>query len=174
MIIANYMASQTTLEEVWLVVSPQNPFKKSHSLADQYARLDLVKRAIGDTPKLRASAVEFQLPKPSYTIDTLTYLQEQHPKHKFALIMGGDNLPTLHKWKNYELILRDYHIHVYQRPESEGGELASHPSITIHQDVPLMRLSATYIRQCLRDRKSIRYLVPDSVAEELERNGLYR
>ena len=174
MIIANYMASQTDLDEVCLVVSPQNPFKKSHSLADQYTRLDLVKRAIGDTPKLRASSVEFQLPKPSYTIDTLTYLREQHPQYTFALIMGGDNLPTLPKWKNYEILLRDYPIHVYQRPGSDLGELADHPSISVHQNVPLMRLSATYIRQCLREKKSIRYLVPDAVAKELEKNTLYR
>lgn len=174
MIIANYMASQTALDEVWLVVSPQNPFKKNSNLADQYARLDLVKLAIGDTPKLRASAIEFQLPKPSYTIDTLTYLREQYPDYVFSLIMGGDNLPTLPKWKNAAILLRDYHIHVYQRPGTDLGELAEHPHIRVYQDVPLMQLSATYIRQCLQSGKSIRYLVPDAVAEELEKRRLYQ
>ncbi len=174
MIIANYMASQTALDEVWLVVSPQNPFKQRSNLADQYARLDLVKLAIGDTPKLRASSIEFQLPKPSYTIDTLTYLREQYPAYIFSLIMGGDNLPTLPKWKNADVLLRDYAIHVYQRPDMELGTLAEHPQVTVHREVPLMQLSATYIRQCLQAGKSIRYLVPDAVAEELEKRRLYQ
>ncbi len=174
MIIANYMVSQTDLDEVWLVVSPQNPFKKSTSLADQYARLNLVELAIGDSLGLRASSVEFQLPKPSYTIDTLTHLREQYPDYKFALIMGGDNLPTLPKWKNYELLIRDYQIYVYHRPGTELGELAQHPSIHVAKNVPLMQLSATYIRKCLAAGKSIRYLVPEAVAEELDKSGLYK
>ncbi|PHI21455.1 nicotinic acid mononucleotide adenylyltransferase [Lewinellaceae bacterium SD302] len=174
MVIANYMATQTELDEVWLIVSPQNPFKKSNSLADQYSRLHLVKLAIGDTPKLRASDIEFKLPKPSYTIDTLTFLREEYPDKQFSLIMGGDNLPTLPKWKNYEVILRDYSIYVYQRPGvSDLGELADHPSVHL-QEAPLMQLSATYVRRCIKAGKSIRYLVPDAVAEELERSGLYR
>ncbi len=173
MIIANYMATQTDLDEVWLVVSPQNPFKQQHNLADQYARLDLVNLAIGDSPKLRASAIEFQLPKPSYTIDTLTYLREQYPSYHFSLIMGGDNLPSLPKWKNYEILLRDYPIHVYQRPGIDLGEWAQHPAVSLHETVPLMQLSATYIRQCLQNGKSVRYLVPDAVAAELEKRKLY-
>ncbi|MEM9837418.1 MAG: nicotinate (nicotinamide) nucleotide adenylyltransferase [Bacteroidota bacterium] len=174
LIIANYMVSQAALDEVWLVVSPQNPFKKSKTLADQYARLDLVKLGIGDTPGLRASSVEFQLPKPSYTIETLAYLRDTHPETQFALIMGGDNLPTLSKWKNYEIILRDYDIYVYQRPGTTLGPLADHPRVNVQSDVPLMQLSATYIRQCIRAGKSIRYLVPEAVAEEIEKRGLYR
>lgn len=173
MVIANYMATQTELDEVWLVVSPQNPFKKSNSLADQYSRLHLVKMAIGDTPKLRASDVEFKLPKPSYTIDTLAFLKEQYPDYHFALIMGGDNLPTLPKWKNYEIILRDYEVFVYQRPGIELGELAAHPNVHL-QDAPLMQLSATYVRNCIKAGQSVRYLVPDAVADELARSGLYR
>ncbi len=174
MVIANYMATQTELDEVWLVVSPQNPFKKSKSLADQYSRLHLVKLAIGDTPKLRASDIEFKLPKPSYTIDTLAFLREQYPDHHFALIMGGDNLPTLPKWKNYEIILRDHSIYVYQRPGvGDLGELANHPSVHL-REAPLMQLSATYVRKCIKEGKSVRYLVPDAVAEELEQSGLYR
>lgn len=174
LIIANYMVTQADLDEVWLVVSPQNPFKQSKTLADQYSRLALVKLAIGDTPNLRASSVEFQLPKPSYTVDTLAHLRDTYPDHHFSLIMGGDNLPTLHKWKNYEVILRDYSIYVYQRPGTELGELANHPNVHLQANVPLMQLSATYIRNCLRTGKSVRYLVPDAVAEELEKSGLYK
>lgn len=173
MVIANYMVTQTELDEVWLVVSPQNPFKKSNSLADQYSRLFLVKLAIGDTPGLRASDAEFKLPKPSYTIDTLTHLREQYPENDFSLIMGGDNLPSLPKWKNSEILLRDYAIYVYQRPGVELGELADHPNVH-PQQAPLMQLSATYVRNCLKEGKSVRYLVPEAVAEELERSGLYR
>lgn len=173
MIIANYMVTQTDLDEVWMVISPQNPFKKRSNLADQYARLHLVKLAIGNTPGLRASDVEFKLPKPSYTIDTLAHLRDQYPDYSFGLIMGGDNLPTLPKWKNYEIILRDFQIYVYQRPGIELGELAEHPHVHV-QEAPLMQLSATYIRRAIQEGKSIRYLVPDEVEEELVRSSLYR
>ena len=173
MIIANYMATQTELDEVWLVVSPQNPFKKAGSLARDHDRLYLVKLAIGDTPKLRASNVEFDLPKPSYTIDTLAVLREKYPNRTFSLIMGGDNLPTLPKWKNADILLRDYDIHVYNRPGYEHGELANHPRVFLHE-APLMHLSATYVRRTLKAGHSVRYLVPDAVAEELEKSGLYR
>ena len=173
MILANFMATQTALDEVWLVVSPQNPFKKSGSLARDHDRLHLVKLAIGDTPKLRASNIEFELPKPSYTIDTLAVLRDRYPDYGFTLIMGGDNLASLPRWKNAELILRDYRIQVYRRPGAEDAGLADHPSVTVY-DAPLMHLSATYVRKCIQEGHSIRYLVPDAVAEELEKTGLYR
>lgn len=173
MIIANYMATRTELDEVWLVVSPQNPFKKAGSLARDHDRLHLVELAIGDTPRLRASNVEFGLPKPSYTIDTLAVLREKHPDRAFSLLMGGDNLATLPKWKNAEIILRDYDIHVYNRPGEEAGPLQDHSRVTFHE-APLMHLSATYVRRAIREGRSVRYLVPDAVAEELERSGLYR
>jgi len=173
MIIANYMVTRTDLDEVWMVVSPQNPFKKAGSLARDHDRLHLVKLAIGDTPGLRASNVEFDLPKPSYTIDTLAVLRDKYPDRAFSLIMGGDNLPTLPKWKNYKILLRDYHIHVYNRPGYDGGELAVHPSVTLH-DAPLMHLSATYVRGAIREGYGVRYLVPDAVARELEASGLYK
>lgn len=173
MVIANFMATQTELSEVWMVVSPQNPFKKSSNLADQYERLHLVQLAIGNTPGIRASDIEFKLPKPSYTIDTLAHLRDHYPDYEFALIMGGDNLPTLPKWKNYEIILRDYQIYVYNRPGVELGELANHPKVHL-QDAPLMQLSATYVRKAIKEGRSIRYLVPDEVEKELSRSGLYR
>ncbi|MCP9237509.1 nicotinate (nicotinamide) nucleotide adenylyltransferase [Lewinella sp. JB7] len=173
MILANFMATQTSLDEVWIVVSPQNPFKKRGSLARDHDRLHLVELAIGDTPGLRASRVEFDLPKPSYTIDTLAVLRDRHREYDFSLIMGSDNLASLPKWKNADIILRDYHIHVYRRPEYPAGELSGHPHVTVY-DAPLMRLSATYVRNCLREGKSIRYLVPEAVVAELEKSGLYR
>lgn len=173
MIIANYMATQTDLDEVWMVVSPQNPLKKKQSLARDHDRLHLVRLAINDNPRIRASDIEFSLPKPSYTIDSLTYLRERYPERAFVLIMGGDNLGTLHKWKNYELILRDYSIYVYQRPEYELGELATHRSVTLFE-APLMKISASYIRKCLNNGHSVQYLVPEAVFDYLESSGLYR
>ena len=172
MILANFMATRTGLEEVWLVVSPQNPFKKRSSLARDHDRLHLVKLAIGDTPRLKASDVEFGLPKPSYTVDTLAVLREKHPTRAFSLIMGSDNIATLHKWKNADIILRDYDIHVYQRPGYPAGDLADHARVTVY-DAPLMHLSATYIRAVVKEGKSVRYLVPDAVATEIEASGLY-
>lgn len=173
LIIANFMATQTDLDKVWLVVSPQNPLKPKKTLARDYDRLHLVQLGIGDNPKIQASNVEFDLPKPSYTIDTLAFLKEKYPDRSFALIMGGDNLASLHLWKNYEQILAGYDIYVYKRPAYEVGELAAHPRVRICE-APLLDISATYIRECLRTGKSVRYLVPDPVWEYLESGKLYR
>ena len=173
LIIANFMATQTDLDKVWLVVSPQNPLKPKKTLARDYDRLHLVQLGIGDNPKIQASNVEFDLPKPSYTIDTLAFLKEKYPDRSFALIMGGDNLASLHLWKNYEQILAGYDIYVYKRPAYEVGELAAHPRVRICE-APLLDISATYIRECLRTGKSVRYLVPDAVWEYLESGNLYR
>ncbi|SFC00560.1 nicotinate-nucleotide adenylyltransferase [Parapedobacter composti] len=173
LIIANYMASYTDLHEVWLVVSPHNPLKKKGSLINMYDRLEMVNLAIEHAEGLRSSSVEFSLPQPSYTIDTLIHLQEKHPEKQFVLIMGSDNLASLHKWKNYEIILRDYHIHVYPRPAYPvPAELAAHPSVTI-TDTPLMELSSTFIRSAVKNGQSIRYFVPDKVLDFIESKGLY-
>ncbi len=172
MIIANFMATQTDLDEVWLVVSPQNPLKKKQHLARDYDRLHLVRLAIGDNPLLRASDIEFGLPKPSYTIDTLAYLGEKFPSRVFALIMGGDNLASLPKWKNHDILLRDYEIYVYNRPGYDNP--FSEEAQVRFFEAPLMNLSATYIRRCLREKKSVRYLVPDAVFAYLEQTPLYR
>ncbi len=173
MIIANFMATQTELQEVWLVVSPHNPLKNKKSLARDHDRLHLVELAIGDNAALRASNVEFSLPKPSYTIDTLSYLREKHPDKQFCLIMGGDNLATIHKWKNYELLLRDYPIYVYQRPDYEPGGLQEHPNVHI-QEAPMLQISASYIRRCLKAGQSVQYMVPDAVFKYLQEVPLYR
>lgn len=174
LIIANYMATQTDLKEVWLVVSPQNPLKQKQSLARDQDRLHLVRIAIDDNLKLRASDIEFSLPQPSYTIDTLTYLKERHPEKQFVLIMGGDNLPTLPKWKNYELILRDFELYVYNRPGYDLGELENHPQVRVFDKVPQMQISASYIRESIANGLPIQYLVTEPVLKYLESSGLYK
>ncbi len=173
LIIANYMATQTDLDKVWLVVSPQNPLKPKKTLARDYDRLHLAKLGIGDNPRIEVSNVEFSLPKPSYTIDTLAFLKEKYPDREFALIMGGDNIATLHQWKHYEQILAGYDIYVYNRPNYDPGALAQHPRVRLFE-APLLDLSATYIRDCLRSGKSVRYMVPDDVYEYLQTGSLYR
>jgi nicotinate-nucleotide adenylyltransferase len=173
LIIANYMANHTSLDKVWLVVSPQNPLKKYGDLINTYDRLEMAKLATDNATNIAVSDVELKLPQPSYTIDTLTHLKEKYPEHDFALIMGSDNLVTLHKWKNYKLILRDYQIFVYPRPGYENAELASHPSVTITM-TPQMELSATFIRKSIAEKKNIQYFVPDPVLKFIESKSLYR
>ncbi|HNE30410.1 MAG TPA: nicotinate (nicotinamide) nucleotide adenylyltransferase [Saprospiraceae bacterium] len=173
LIIANHMATQTDLDRVWLVVSPHNPLKPKKSLARDFDRLHLTRLGIGDNPLIEASNVEFGLPKPSYTIDTLAFLKEKYPDRNFALIMGGDNLATLDQWKNYEQLLAGYDIYVYRRPGIELGPFATHPRVKICE-APLLDISATYIRDCLRNGRSVRYLVPEAVFDYLESSNLYR
>lgn len=174
LIIANYMANYTYLEEVWLVVTPHNPLKKKDSLINQFDRLEMVNLAIEQAENIRSSTVEFSLPQPSYTIDTLAHLREKYPEKAFALIMGSDNLVSLQKWKNYEIILRDHRILVYPRPDySAPAELTEHPSITI-TDTPLMEFSSTFIRNAVKRGRNIRYFVPDNVQAFIESKGLYR
>lgn len=173
LIIANFMAENTNLDRVWFVVSPHNPHKKRETLADNHDRLNLVELAIADNSKLEASDIEFDLPIPSYTVDTLAYLKEEYPQHDFTLIMGGDNLATLHKWKNYEYILKNHEIYVYKRPNYDLGDLQNHPSVQLFE-VPTMDISSTFIRKQIKEDKSIRYLVPDAVKEEIEKSALFK
>lgn len=173
LIIANYMANYTSLDKVWLVVSPQNPLKKYGDLINTYDRLEMAKLATDNSNNLSVSDVELRLPQPSYTIDTLTHLKAKYPQHEFALIMGSDNLVSLPKWKNYKLILRDYQIYVYPRPGYENTDLATHPSVTITM-TPLMELSATFIRQSIAQKKNVQYFVPDVVLEFIDSKHLYR
>ncbi len=172
MIIANHMAQETDLEQIWLVVSPHNPFKDKKSLARDRDRFNLVHLAIGENTNLLASDIEFHLPKPSYTIDTLTYLNEKYPDKTFSLIMGGDNVSTLPKWKNFELLLERYKIYVYNRPGYELGALATHYNITV-VEAPLLDISSTFIRKLIREKKSIQYLVPDAVRKDIESSSIY-
>ena len=172
LIIANYMAHFTDLEVVWFVVSPQNPFKEKKSLGNMYDRLEMVNLAIENSDKLRASDIEFLLPQPSYTIDTLVHLSERHPNNEFVLIMGEDNLAGLHKWKNADILLRDYKIIVYPRPGYDGGDLKQHPSVTL-TDTPVMELSSTFLRKAIKDGKNIQFFTPEKVLEFMDKKGLY-
>lgn len=172
LIIAGYVTAYTDVDQVWLVVSPQNPFKSSHNLLNEYQRLHLVRTAIEGESALRASDIEFHLPRPSYTVDTLMYLEEKYPKHRFALIMGSDSYQNLPKWKNAAVIIERYPIFVYKRAGFEVTD-NKNPKITL-LDAPLLQISATRIREMVNQGKSIRYLVPDSVKEEIEKNGYYR
>ena len=172
LIIANYVCETTDLEKVWLVVSPQNPFKQKETLLREYDRLHLINLAIDDNKNLKASNIEFKLPKPSYTIDTLTHLKEKYTQHQFSLIMGSDNLATLHKWKNYELILNNYPIYVYNR---QGTEKNPFPKIsTIHfLEFPFLDISATFIRENLRKGISMQYFLPEPVWNHIKEMKLY-
>lgn len=172
LIIANIMAETTDLKKVWFVVSPQNPFKPSKGLLHEFDRFDMVRAAIHDNFKLEVSDVEFNLPKPSYTIHTLVYLQEKHPDKKFVIIMGEDNLPSFTKWKNYEVILQNYELYVYPRPGVQLSELKTHPSIKL-VEAPMLDISATFIRNCIRRKQSVRYLVHDAVEEIIRAKGYY-
>lgn len=172
LIIANHILNETDIQKVWFVVSPQNPFKTSTGLLNEYHRLHLVKLAIGDDLRIKASDIEFNLPKPSYTTTTLAYLKEKYPEHKFCIIMGSDSFQNLHKWKNYELIVRDYDIYVYIR---EGFEAVNQVQAKLHiVDAPLLQLSATQIRNTIKEGKSIRYMVTEAVREEIEKGGYYK
>lgn len=173
LIIANYMATHTDLKEVWLVVSPQNPLKQKTSLARDYDRLHLVRLATENNPILKVSNIEFDLPKPSFTVDTLVYMKEKYPTKEFVLIMGGDNLGTFHKWKNYEMILKNHEVYVYSRPNYDLGELANHESVALFE-APLMDISASYIRKCIKNGKSVEYLVTPAVFEYLAASRLYK
>ena len=173
MIIANYMVQQPELDEVWLIVSPHNPLKPKSSLAKDYDRLHLVRLAIGDNPRLKASDIEFSLPQPSYTVDTLAYLGEKHPGKKFHLIMGEDNLASIHRWKNYEILLDRYTIYVYRRRGSQSDRYADHANIHMI-DMPMLDISASLIRKMIADGRSVQYLVPDAVFEYLDGSSMYR
>lgn len=173
MAIAGYMTEFTDLQQVWLVVSPHNPLKPSGSLLQDYHRFHLVELAIGDYRRLKASKVEFDLPRPSYTVVTLAYLSEKYPEHEFALIMGSDNLESLRKWKGYELILEQHDIYVYPRPGHEGGEFRYHHRVK-WTEAPQMEVSSSFIRQSLREGKDIRFLLPESVWNYVDEMNFYR
>lgn len=173
LIIANYIANYTELDQVWLVVSPHNPLKKKSDLVNMYDRLEMAKLATDNTENIKVSDIEFNLPQPSYTIDTLTHLKERYAEHRFTLIMGSDNLKSLKKWKNYELLLHNHKILVYPRPGYENEELAAHPSVII-SDTPQMEISSTFIRNSLQKGKNVQFFVPDSVLDFIESKNLYR
>lgn len=173
LIIANIAFESTEIEEVWFVVSPQNPMKRNKNLLHEFDRYDLVQAAIGDDYRFRASDIEFNLPKPSYTIDTLTVLAEQYPKHEFSLIIGADNLASLPKWKNHDKILEYHNLVVYPRPNAQASDLINHPKVKMI-DAPEIDISATLIRKMIREDQSIKYLVPDSAVDRIMAKGLFK
>ena len=172
MVLANYMLEFTDLEQIWFVVSPHNPLKQKSSLLDQKHRLQLVNIAIEKQVKFKSSNIEFKLPQPSYTINTLTYLTEKYPNTKFALIMGSDNLENFHKWKNYEEILKRFELYVYPRPENDGGALKNHANVKLI-NAPLMEISSTLIRQAIREKKDVQFFVPEKVWEYIQEMHFY-
>jgi len=173
LVIAGYMAEFSDLNQVWLVVSPHNPLKPAGSLLQDHHRFEMVRIAIGNNRKLKASKVEFTLPKPSYTINTLTHLHEQQPDDEFVLIMGSDNLSTFKKWKNWEQIIEHHEIYIYPRPGDDGGELGAHPKVKLI-DAPLMQLSSTFIRKSIHDKKDVRYMMPESVFNYIDEMNFYK
>lgn len=173
MIIANVMAENADLNKVWFVVSPQNPFKPSKGLLHEFDRYDMVKAAIADNYKLEVTDVEFHLPKPSYTIHTLVHLSEKFPEKEFKVIIGEDNLESFKKWKNYQQILDQYGLYVYPRPRVTESELKRHHNVKM-VEAPLLDISATYIRECIRNNKSIRYLVPEPVEQLIRLKHYYK
>ena len=171
-IIASYMAEFSDLEKVLFVVSPQNPLKQKSTLLDQYHRFQIIKSEVDENPKLDVSDVEFSMPQPSYTIDTLVRLKEEHPEHEYALIMGADNLQNFHKWKNFEQILEDYSIYVYPRHgyEVEG----SHSKIHLIEGVPQMEISASFIRNSIQQGIDISYLMPEKAWKYTDEMNFYK
>jgi nicotinate-nucleotide adenylyltransferase len=183
LLIANHMVEYTDLHEIWFVVSPHNPHKKKASLLNDYHRLAIVKEAIDDNPKFKASDVEFTLPQPSYTVETLAHLKEKHPTYQFSLLMGEDNLRSFHKWKNCEVILENNPIFIYPRALTiqelgstkavDQNELINHPNMTL-TDAPVMKVSSSLIRRLIKDGKSIKYLMTETARKYVEEMNFYK
>lgn len=175
LLIANHLVENSDLDEIWLVVTPHNPFKKKKSLLDDHHRLELVRRACEGYEKLKPSDIEFKLPQPNYTINTLIHLSEKYPDYLFCLLMGEDNLNTFHKWKNYELILEQNPIYVYPRKTNNGHEnqFTNHPDI-VHIDAPIMEISSTQIRNAIKEGKNIKPMLPTEVWEYIDEMNFYR
>ncbi|MCF1190499.1 nicotinate-nucleotide adenylyltransferase [Mangrovimonas sp. AS39] len=175
LVIANHMAEFSDLDQVWFVVTPHSPFKKKSTLLDNHHRFEMVYRTTQDYPHLKPSDIEFHLPQPNYTINTLIHLEEKYPDHHFCLIMGEDNLKGFHKWKNYEVILENYHVYVYPRI-SEGHietQFHQHDKVTF-VEAPIMEISSTFIRKAIKDGKNIRPLLPEHVWNYVDEMNFYR
>jgi nicotinate-nucleotide adenylyltransferase len=175
LIIANHIAENADLEQVWLVVTPHNPHKKKETLLDDYHRLQMAHLATEDYPKLKPSDIEFKLSQPNYTVNTLVQLEEKYPDHEFSLIMGEDNLKSLHKWKNFEVLLQNHDIYVYPRlsPEQEDLDLKNHSKVHLI-DAPIVEISSTFIRASIKEGKNIQPLLPSKVWEYIDHNNFYK
>ena len=175
LIIANHLAENSELDEIWMVVTPHNPLKKKAGLLEDYHRLHMIHLAADSYPKIKPSDIEFKLPQPNYTINTLIHLKEKYPKYEFSLIMGEDNLKSLKKWKNYEVIVNDYHLYVYPRISEDivPEEFLNHPNI--HKvDAPIVELSSTFIRNGIKEGKNIRPMIDTKVWEYIDHNLFYK
>src|SRR5210317_868306 len=172
MILAEYMVEHAGLKEVWFVVSPQNPLKEKKTLLADYHRLAMVNIAVEEDARLRSCNIEFKMPQPSYTIDTLTYLSEKYPETRFVLIGGTDILPSFHKWKNYQQLLSQYELYIYNRPNYDAGEYQGHSRIHFF-DAPLIEISSSFIRDSIKKGKDIRYMLPPRVYDYLKEMHFY-
>lgn len=173
LIIAGYMTAYTDLDEIWFVISPQNPFKTEKEITGQETRKEMLKLAISDNPKFRISDIEFEMPAPHYTHKTLDVLREKYTEKQFVLIIGTDNLDAFDRWKNYEKIMEMIDIYVYPRPGFETSRFLSHPSIHLVQ-APLIDISSTYIRESFMENKPVRYMLTENVFDYIIKKGLYR
>ncbi len=175
LIIANHMAENTDLDQIWMVVTPHNPHKQKNTLLDDYHRLHMVHLATEDFPKIQPSDIEFKLPQPNYTVNTLAHLQEKYPKHEFSLLMGEDNLNSLHKWKNYEVILQNHDIYVYPRVNSGEIDATFINHEKIHRvGAPVIELSSTFIRESIKKGNNVVPMLPNKVWEYVEHNNFYK
>lgn len=187
LVIANYISEQTVLDQVWFVVTPQNPLKNKSSLLKDSHRLAMVREAVYDCPKLKASDVEFGLSKPNYTANTLAHIIDKYPTHSFSLIMGEDNLRNFHKWKNHENILANHTIYVYPRvltsQEEEESKslnndqidiLKANKNIVYCHDAPVMKVSASFIRKSIKEKKDVRFLLSEPVHKYVEEMHFYK
>jgi nicotinate-nucleotide adenylyltransferase len=172
LIVAAYMREFSDLDQVWFVISPHNPLKEKKTLLPDHHRLMLVKTAIEEDPEFKASDIEFKMPQPSYTIDTLVYLQEMYPDHEFVLIAGTDILSSFHKWKNYKILLKNFQFYIYNRPGYKKGDFANHPSIKFFE-APQMEISSSFIRQAIREKKDVQYMLPPKVWEYIREMHFY-
>jgi len=172
LIIASHILNEKLVDKIWFIVSPQNPLKETSSLLNENHRYHLASIATEDDQRMKASDIEFSLPRPSYTSVTLAQLTEKYPQHQFTVIMGGDSFQNIQKWKNFEFILNNYPILIYNRPGFEIKAMKN--SNTVVLNAPLLEISSTWIRNLIKEKKSIKYLLPDNVIEELERGGYYR
>ena len=172
MIIAGYMLNFTDLDDVWMVISPHNPLKEKNTLLADHHRYAMVQTAVEDNPRLRASNIEFKMPQPSYTIDSLVRLEEKYPDHQFVLIAGTDIFPTFHKWKNYEILLENYKFYIYPRPGFDAGTYSSNPRVIIF-DTPMMEISSSFIRKAILEGRDVRYFVPDKVYDYIREMHFY-
>lgn len=171
LIIASYAKHTTDLQQVWLVPSPQNPLKPSNTLLNEYHRLHLVQLSIENDPHLKVTDIEFHLPKPSYTVDTLAYLQEKYPQHRFSIIMGSDSYTNIHRWKNYQTLLKHHHIYLFLRPSFPAPNNTENITII---EAPMLDISSTAIRAFIKKGIPIRYMVPTAAANEIELHNYYK